>query len=253
MAETLRVIPCLDVKSGQVVKGINFEGLRVVGDPIELARDYFQQGADELCFLDVTASLEGRGALLDVVTKVAETVFIPLTVGGGIRTVSDVQQLLTAGADKVSVGSSAITNPKLLSEISNRFGSQVLVVSLDCKRSNETRSGYELTTHGGSKNTGVDLISWLSQAQSLGVGEILINSIDADGTKQGFDIAMTETVIKHCLMPVIASGGAGKLADFSEVSETGADAVLAASVFHLGELTVGQVKRQLSDTGVTVR
>lgn len=253
MAETLRVIPCLDVKNGQVVKGVNFEGLRIVGNPIELAKKYYEQGADELCFLDVTATIEGRGALLDVVTSVAETVFIPLTVGGGINSVSDVQQLLNAGADKVSVGSAAITRPNLLSEISNRFGSQILVVSLDCKRSTETKSGYELTTHGGSKDTGMDLLTWLSKASHLGVGEILINSIDADGTKQGFDLEMTKTVLANCPMPVIASGGAGKLEHFSEVSETGADAVLAASVFHLDELTISQVKHQLNEKGVTVR
>lgn len=253
MAQTLRVIPCLDVKNGQVVKGVNFEGLKVVGDPVELAKKYFEQGADELCFLDVTATLEGRGALLDVVTKVAETVFIPLTVGGGVKSVADVQQLLTAGADKISVGSQAVSNPELLSAISQRFGSQVLVVSLDCKRSSNTTSGYELTTHGGTRDTGVDLLEWLSKAESLGVGEILLNSIDADGTKTGFDQEMTTLVVNNCNLPVIASGGAGAVEHFSAISETGVDAVLAASVFHLGEMTIRDVKTSLESSGVVVR
>lgn len=247
---TIRVIPCLDVKDGRVVKGVNFKNLVDLGDPIELAQTYFEEGADELTFLDVSASLEGRNATLEAVAAVAEKVFIPLTVGGGIRTVEDVGNLLTAGADKVSISSAAIENPELLSEIVQTYGSQVLVSSIDAKR---TEKGFELFTHGGTKQTGVLLEDWIEICNSAPVGELLINSIDRDGTGDGFDLEMTALATSLSNVPVIASGGAGSLAHFSEVLSTGVDAVLAAGVFHRGEIRISEVKDSMRLAGAEIR
>jgi cyclase len=253
----VRVIPCLDVDAGRVVKGVNFQGLRDAGDPVELARRYDEQGADELTFLDITASSAGRETTYDVVRRTAEQVFIPLTVGGGIRTVADVDALLRAGADKVGVNTAAVARPELIAEIAERFGRQVLVLSLDARRvpdgAPSTPSGFEVTTHGGRNGTGIDAIEWTRTAAELGAGEILLNSMDADGTKDGYDLQLIELVRAAVRVPVIASGGAGKLADFAPAVAAGADAVLAASVFHFGDLTVGAVKGALREAGVTVR
>ncbi|WP_020518695.1 imidazole glycerol phosphate synthase subunit HisF [Catelliglobosispora koreensis] len=251
MGVAVRVIPCLDVDNGRVVKGINFLDLRDAGDPVELAAAYDQAGADEITFLDVSASVEGRGTMLDVVRRTAETVFIPLTVGGGVRSVSDVDTLLRAGADKVGVNTAAIQRPELISEIAQRFGNQVLVLSLDVKRNGEGR--FEVTTHGGRTLTGLDAIEWAAKVAGLGAGEILLNSMDADGTKNGFDLELIRQVRAAVDIPVIASGGAGKAEDFPPAVEAGADAVLAASIFHFGEVSIGDVKRALQRAGEPIR
>jgi cyclase len=249
----VRVIPCLDVDAGRVVKGVNFVGLRDAGDPVELARRYDEQGADELTFLDITASSGGRETTYDVVRRTAEQVFIPLTVGGGIRTPGDVDALLRAGADKIGVNTAAIARPELLAEIADRFGRQVLVLSVDARRGGSTPSGFEVTTHGGRRGTGIDVVEWTARAAELGAGEILLNSMDADGTRDGYDLELVRLVRAAVTVPVVASGGAGKLADFVPAVQAGADAVLAASVFHFGELTVGQVKDSLAAADVVVR
>ncbi|MBY6681609.1 MULTISPECIES: imidazole glycerol phosphate synthase subunit HisF [unclassified Rhodococcus (in: high G+C Gram-positive bacteria)] len=257
MSVAVRVIPCLDVDAGRVVKGVNFADLRDAGDPVELAAKYDAEGADELTFLDVTASSGGRATMLDVVTRTAEQVFIPLTVGGGVRTVQDVDTLLRAGADKVSVNTAALARPELLRELSSRFGSQCIVLSVDARTVPEgeapTASGWEVTTHGGRRGTGVDAVEWAHRGADLGVGEILLNSMDADGTKAGFDIAMITAVRAAVRVPVIASGGAGAVEHFAPAVAAGADAVLAASVFHFGEMTIGDVKGALRADGVEVR
>ncbi|MGW2324571.1 imidazole glycerol phosphate synthase subunit HisF [Streptomyces sp. NPDC001700] len=256
MTLAVRVIPCLDVDNGRVVKGVNFQNLRDAGDPVEMARIYGQEGADELTFLDITASSGDRETTYDVVRRTAEQVFIPLTVGGGVRTTEDVDKLLRAGADKVGVNTAAIARPDLIREIAERFGSQVLVLSVDARRCVEgtvTESGYEVTTHGGRRGTGLDAVAWAHRAAELGAGEILLNSMDADGTKDGYDTAMIEAVREHVTIPVIASGGAGKLDDFAPAVAAGADAVLAASVFHFGDLRIGEVKGALRDAGHPVR
>jgi imidazole glycerol-phosphate synthase subunit HisF len=250
------VIPCLDVDAGRVVKGVNFQSLRDAGDPVELARVYDAEGADELVFLDITASSGSRETTYDVVRRTAEQVFIPLTVGGGVRSVDDVDRLLRAGADKVGVNTAAIGRPELLSEIAARFGNQVLVLSVDARRVSgpvSTSSGYEVTTHGGREGTGIDAVEWAARGQQLGVGEILLNSMDADGTTKGFDLEMIEAVRAVVTVPVIASGGAGAVADFSPAVAAGADAVLAASVFHFGTLRISAVKESLRDNGYEVR
>jgi imidazole glycerol-phosphate synthase subunit HisF len=252
----VRVIPCLDVDAGRVVKGINFKELRDAGDPVELARAYDAEGADELVFLDITASSGSRQTTYDVVRRTAEQVFIPLTVGGGVRSVEDVDRLLRAGADKVGVNTAAIARPKLLSEIATRFGNQVLVLSVDARRVSggvSTPSGYEVTTHGGRQGTGIDAVEWAARGDELGIGEILLNSMDADGTTGGFDIEMIEAVRAVVGVPVIASGGAGALGDFGPAVAAGADAVLAASVFHFGTLRIGDVKDALRSNGYEVR
>jgi imidazole glycerol-phosphate synthase subunit HisF len=248
-----RVIPCLDVAAGRVVKGVNFRGLRDAGDPVELARLYYEQGADEVTFLDVTATVEDRATMYETVTATAEQVFIPLTVGGGVRTGDDVARLLAVGADKVGVNSAAIARPELVGEIADRFGAQVLVLSLDVKRSPATASGFVVTTHGGRTETDLDALVWAAEAIERGAGELLVNSIDADGTKQGFDLELVAAMRERSSVPVIASGGAGRVEDFAPAVAAGADAVLAASVFHDGLLTVGDVKSALRDEGVTVR
>ncbi len=247
---TIRVIPCLDVRDGRVVKGVNFKDLVDLGDPVELAELYFAEGADELTFLDVSASIEGRNATIDAVSAVAEKVFIPLTVGGGIRAVEDVGNLLEAGADKVSISSAAIENPNLLADIVKTFGSQVLVSSIDARR---TSIGFELFTHGGTRETGVTLEKWIEICNQAPVGELLINSIDRDGTGIGFDLEMTSLATSLSNVPVIASGGAGNEQHFVEVLETGVDAVLAAGVFHRGELRISQVKEAMKGAGVEIR
>jgi cyclase len=246
----VRVIPCLDVDAGRVVKGVNFENLRDAGDPVELARRYDAEGADELTFLDITASSGERSTTYDVVRRTAEQVFIPLTVGGGIRSVEDVDRLLRAGADKVSVNTAAIARPEFLREAAHRFGSQCVVLSVDARRSGE---GFEVTTHGGRRGTGLDALEWARRGEELGVGEILLNSMDADGTKRGFDLEMLRAVRAVVSVPVIASGGAGAIAHFSPAVEAGADAVLAASVFHFGELKISDVKHSLRQAGHPVR
>ncbi|MDN4615451.1 imidazole glycerol phosphate synthase subunit HisF [Leifsonia sp. F6_8S_P_1B] len=253
MSVAVRVIPCLDVAAGRVVKGVNFENLRDQGDPVELARRYFEQGADELTFLDVTATVDDRSTTYDVVRATAEQVFIPLTVGGGIRSVEDVARLQGSGADKVGVNSAAIARPELIAEIAGRFGAQVLVLSLDVKRSAATPSGFVVTTHGGRTETDLDALEWAARAIELGAGELLVNSIDADGTKEGFDLELIREMRAISSVPVIASGGAGKVTDFPPAIEAGADAVLAASVFHQGELTIGDVKAELQKAGREVR
>jgi len=253
----VRVIPCLDVDAGRVVKGVNFRELRDAGDPVELAARYDAQGADELVFLDVTASSGDRETTYDVVRRTAEQVFIPLTVGGGVRTTDDVDRLLRAGADKVGVNTAAIARPELVREIAERFGNQVLVVSLDARRTPEggapTASGYEVTTHGGRRGTGIDAVEWAERVAELGAGELLLNSMDADGTKAGFDLDMLSAVRARVAVPVIASGGAGAVEHFAPAVAAGADAVLAASVFHFGQMTVGDVKASLAAAGHPVR
>ncbi|MEO8263655.1 MAG: imidazole glycerol phosphate synthase subunit HisF [Pseudolysinimonas sp.] len=253
MTVATRVIPCLDVAAGRVVKGVNFLELRDAGDPVELARRYYEQGADEVTFLDVTATVEDRATMYETVTATAEQVFIPLTVGGGVRTADDVARLLASGADKVGVNSAAIARPELIGEIADRFGAQVLVLSLDVKRALSTSSGFVVTTHGGRTETDQDAVAWAREAIERGAGELLVNSIDADGTKQGFDLELVAAIRAVSSVPVIASGGAGALEDFAPAVAAGADAVLAASVFHNGELTVGQVKDALRAEGVEVR
>ncbi|MBY8886134.1 imidazole glycerol phosphate synthase subunit HisF [Streptomyces sp. PTM05] len=254
MSLAVRVIPCLDVAGGRVVKGVNFKNLRDAGDPVEMARVYDAEGADELTFLDITASSADRETTYDVVRRTAEQVFIPLTVGGGVRTAEDVDRLLRAGADKVGVNTAAIARPELIREIAERFGSQVLVLSVDARRTDAgTPSGYEVTTHGGRRGTGIDAVEWAHRAAELGAGEILLNSMDADGTKDGYDVEMIAAVRKHVTVPVIASGGAGALTHFPPAIDAGADAVLAASVFHFGDLRIGEVKRTLREAGHPVR
>ena len=256
MPVAVRVIPCLDVDAGRVVKGVNFVDLRDAGDPVELARVYDAQGADELVFLDITASSGDRATTYDVVRRTAEQVFIPLTVGGGVREADDVNRLLRAGADKVGVNTAAIARPELLREAAERFGSQCVVLSIDARRCPAgvvTPSGWEVTTHGGRRSTGIDALEWAVRASGLGAGEILLNSMDADGTKDGYDLALIRAVRDEVSVPVIASGGAGRLEHFAPAVEAGADAVLAASVFHFGDLTIGDVKRALADAGDPVR
>ncbi|MGW1176788.1 imidazole glycerol phosphate synthase subunit HisF [Kitasatospora sp. NPDC002543] len=256
MTLAVRVIPCLDVDAGRVVKGVNFQNLRDAGDPVEMAKLYDAEGADELTFLDITASSGDRETTYDVVRRTAEQVFIPLTVGGGIRAVDDVDKLLRAGADKVGVNTAAIARPELIREIAQRFGRQVLVLSVDarrCPEGTQTPSGFEVTTHGGRQGTGLDAVEWAGRAAELGAGEILLNSMDADGTKDGYDLDMIRAVRKAVSVPVIASGGAGKLADFAPAVDAGADAVLAASVFHFGDLRIGEVKDALREAGHPVR
>jgi cyclase len=256
MTLALRVIPCLDVDAGRVVKGVNFENLRDAGDPVELARRYDAEGADEITFLDVSASSGDRATMYDVVRRTAEEVFVPLTVGGGVRSADDVDRLLRAGADKVGVNTAAIARPELIEEIAHRFGSQVLVLSVDARRVTgdaRTASGYEVTTHGGRRGTGIDAVEWAARAAALGAGEILLNSMDADGTTAGFDLEMLRDVRSEVSVPLIASGGAGTPQHFVEAARAGADAVLAASVFHFRTLTIGQVKDHLRAAGITVR
>ncbi len=253
MSVVTRVIPCLDVAAGRVVKGVNFLDLRDAGDPVELARRYYEQGADEVTFLDVTATVEDRATMYETVTATAEQVFIPLTVGGGVRSNDDVARLLGSGADKVGVNSAAIARPALLGEIADRFGAQVLVLSLDVKRSTRMPSGFVVTTHGGRTETGLDALDWAKEAIERGAGELLVNSIDADGTKSGYDLQLIAAVRQLSSVPVIASGGAGAVGDFAPAIAAGADAVLAASVFHNGELTVGDVKAALTAEGIAVR
>jgi imidazole glycerol-phosphate synthase subunit HisF len=253
MTVAVRVIPCLDVDAGRVVKGVNFVDLRDAGDPVELAAAYDAAGADELTFLDVTASSDARGTMLDVVRRTAESVFIPLTVGGGVRSVGDVDVLLRAGADKVGVNTAAIRRPGLIAEIAERFGNQVLVLSLDVRRAAGLPSGWEVTTHGGRESAGLDAVEWARRVAESGAGEILLNSMDADGTKAGFDLELIEAVRAVVDIPVIASGGAGAVEHFPPAVAAGADAVLAASVFHFGDLTIGEVKQTLRAAGHPVR
>jgi imidazole glycerol-phosphate synthase subunit HisF len=252
MTVAVRVIPCLDVDGGRVVKGVNFRALRDAGDPVELAAFYDAEGADELTFLDITASSGGRDTMYDVVRRTAEQVFIPLTVGGGVRSVDDVDRLLRAGADKVSLNTAAIARPELLAEAAARFGSQCVVLSVDARRAGE-HSGFEVTTHGGRVGTGIDAVDWARRATELGAGEILLNSMDADGTTVGFDLELIRAVRAVVTVPVIASGGAGTLSHFAPAVDAGADAVLAASVFHFGTLRIGQVKSALRGAGHPVR
>ncbi len=251
MPVAVRVIPCLDVDGGRVVKGVNFLRLRDAGDPVELAAAYDAQGADELVFLDITASAERRDTMVDVVARTADQVFIPLTVGGGVRGVDDVDQLLRAGADKVSLNTAAIERPELLTEVAARFGAQCVVVSVDARR--VPGGGFEVTTHGGRRGTGLDAVGWASRAAELGAGEVLLNSMDADGTRAGFDLELIRAVRDAVSVPVIASGGAGQVADFAPAVAAGADAVLAASVFHFGTIRIGEVKESLRAAGHPVR
>ncbi len=258
MSLAVRVIPCLDVDAGRVVKGVNFENLRDAGDPVELARRYDAEGADELTFLDISASHEGRATTMEIVSRTAEQVFIPLTVGGGVSSVADVDRLLRAGADKVAVNTAAIQRPDLVAEIAGRFGSQVLVLSVDARRVStgstaEAASGFEVTTHGGRKSAGLDAVAWASQAAGLGAGEILLNAMDADGTQAGFDLDLIRLVRAAVTIPVIASGGAGTADDFPPAVDAGADAVLAATVFHFGTVAISEVKAALSTAGHAVR
>ena len=256
MSVAIRVIPCLDVHDGRVVKGVNFQGLKDAGDPVELAARYDAQGADEITFLDVSASHEGRATMLDVVSRTAEQVFVPLTVGGGVRSVNDVDQLLRAGADKVGINTAAITRPELLAEVAQRFGNQVVVLSVDARRCPlgvSTPSGYEVTIHGGRTSTGIDAVTWAVRGAQLGAGEILLNSMDADGVTEGFDTEMIDAVREQVRVPLIASGGAGAPEDFAIAADHGADAVLAASVFHYGTMTIAEAKESLRDAGHPVR
>lgn len=247
-----RIIPCLDVRDGKVVKGVNFVGIREVGDPVECAMEYDRQGADEICFLDITATHEGRRTMVDVVRKTAEHVFVPLTVGGGIGSVEDFREILRAGADKVSVNSAAVKNPELISQAAEIFGSQCVVVAIDAKRDEKGR--FKVVVHGGRKDTGLDAVEWAKKCQELGAGEILLTSMDTDGCKGGFDLELLRAVCSVVTIPVIASGGCGKLEHFSQVfEETGADAALAASLFHFRELTVEEVKEHLAEHEIPVR
>ena len=258
MSVAVRVIPCLDVDAGRVVKGVNFVDLVDAGDPVEMARVYDDAGADELTFLDITASSGSRETTYDVVSTTAEEVFIPLTVGGGVRTVDDVDRLLRAGADKVGINTAAIARPEVIAEIAHRFGNQVLVLSVDARRApvhgdGAQPSGFEVTTHGGRRSAGIDAVEWVLRADELGVGEVLLNSMDADGTRDGYDLEMIRAVRSVTQVPLVASGGAGRLEHFAPAVEAGADAVLAASVFHFGVLTIEQVKQTLRAAGHRVR
>jgi cyclase len=257
MTLAVRVIPCLDVDAGRVVKGVNFQDLRDAGDPVELARRYDAEGADELTFLDISASHEGRATTMEIVSATAEQVFIPLTVGGGVGSVADVDRLLRAGADKVAVNTAAIRRPELVAEVADRFGSQVLVLSVDARRVAGSDagcpSGFEVTTHGGRRSAGLDAVGWAVRAAELGAGEILLNAMDADGTQDGFDLELIRAVRREVTVPVIASGGAGRLEHFPPAVEAGADAVLAATVFHFGTLRIGEVKSTLAAAGHPVR
>lgn len=253
MSLALRVIPCLDVHDGRVVKGVNFTNLRDAGDPVELARAYGEAGADELVFLDISASSQGRETTRDMVTRCAETVFIPLCVGGGVRSVDDVDRLLRCGADKLGINTGAINRPEAIDEITRRFGNQVLVLSLDARRDPSQPSGFGVTTHGGQQSAGLDAIAWVREAVERGVGEVLLNSMDADGTTDGFDLEMIRAVREVVEVPVIASGGAGTVEHFVEAARAGADALLAASVFHYGTLSVAEVKAGLREAGFPVR
>ena len=253
MSVAIRVIPCLDVSAGRVVKGVNFLNLQDAGDPVELAARYAEQGADEITFLDVSATVEGRATMYDTVVRAAEQIFVPLTVGGGVRSADDVARLQQCGADKIGVNSAAIARPELISEIADRFGAQAVVLSLDIKRSERAQSGFIVTTHGGRTDTDLDAIAWAREATERGAGELLVNSIDADGTKNGFDLELVAAVRRVAHVPVIASGGAGRLEHFAPAIEAGADAILAASVFHRGELSVDDVKASLRSAGYAVR
>jgi cyclase len=255
MTLATRIIPCLDVDNGRVVKGVNFQNLKDAGDPVELAKYYAQNGADELTFLDISASRDDKDTMLEVVKKTADVVFIPLTVGGGIKSVEDVDRLLRAGADKVSVNTSAINNPDLINQIAQRFGSQVLVISIDARRSKEkyAPSGFEVTTHGGTKSAGLDALAWTKEAVLRGAGEVLLNSMDKDGTKDGFDLELIKLIRPNISVPLIASGGAGKITDFYPAVQAGADALLAASVFHFQEIEIADLKRELKGNSVEVR
>ncbi|PIR38045.1 MAG: imidazole glycerol phosphate synthase subunit HisF [Alphaproteobacteria bacterium CG11_big_fil_rev_8_21_14_0_20_39_49] len=247
-----RIIPCLDVKDGRVVKGVNFVDLIDAGDPVEQAKVYDKQGADELCFLDITASSDNRDTMYDVITRVAEQCFMPLTVGGGVRSVDDVRKLLLAGADKVAINTAAVTNPQLVKDAADKFGSQCIVVAIDAKSTGEGK--YEIFTHGGRKATGIDAIGWAKKMVSLGAGEILLTSMDRDGTKQGFDNKITRAIADAVTVPVIASGGVGKPDDFVDgVKEGHASALLAASIFHFGEYRIEEVKKHMQEKGIAVR
>lgn len=253
MAVAIRVIPCLDVHAGRVVKGVNFTNLRDAGDPVELARAYGQAGADEVTFLDISASSEGRATTRDMVARCAETVFIPLTVGGGVGSVADVDVLLRHGADKVGMNTGAIRRPEAIGEIADRFGNQVLVLSVDARREPGMPSGFGVTTHGGRQSAGLDAVEWAREAVDRGAGEVLLNSMDADGTTDGFDLELLEKVRSAVDVPLIASGGAGTVEHFAQAARAGADALLAASVFHFGRLSIGQVKKGLAQAGFEVR
>lgn len=253
MSVSIRVIPCLDVADGRVVKGVNFENLRDAGDPIELANFYYQGGADELTFLDVNATIDNRATMYEMVTRTAEQIFIPLTVGGGVRSVSDVGSLLSAGADKVSISSAAIARPELLYEIAEKYGNQILVLSLDLKRRPGSTYEWVVTTHGGRQVTDIDALEWISKCSELGVGELLVNSIDADGTQTGFDLRLIEAIRDVSTLPLIASGGAGKIQDFAPAARAGADALLAASIFHNRTVTIAEVKQELRVEGFQIR
>ena len=255
MTLATRIIPCLDVDNGRVVKGVNFQDLKEAGDPVDLAKFYAQNGADELTFLDISASRDNKDTMLEVIKKTADVVFIPLTVGGGIKSVEDVDKLLRAGADKVSINTSAINNPDLINQIAQRFGSQVLVISIDARRSNEKHapSGFEVTTYGGTKSAGLDALAWTKEAVQRGAGEVLLNSMDKDGTKDGFDLELIKLVRPNISVPLIASGGAGKIADFYPAVRAGADALLAASVFHFKEIEIKDLKSELKRNNVEIR
>lgn len=254
MSLAKRIIPCLDVTAGRVVKGVNFVGLRDAGDPVEIARRYDEQGADELTFLDITASSDDRDIILHIIEAVAEQVFIPLTVGGGVRKVEDVRRLLNAGADKVSINTSAVTNPELVRECADKFGSQAIVVAVDAKAVSPDNDRWEVFTHGGRNPTGLDAVTWAQKMQQLGAGEILLTSMDRDGTKIGFNLPLTRAVSDAVSIPVIASGGVGNLQHLADgVLQGHADAVLAASIFHFGEYTVEQAKRLMREQGIEVR
>lgn len=253
MSLAIRVIPCLDVDLGRVVKGVNFLDLKDAGDPVELARKYGQAGADELVFLDISASSSNRSTTYDMVRRTADELFIPLTVGGGVRTVDDIDNLLRSGADKVGINTAGLANPDLISQASKRFGDQCIVLSVDVRRNTQMPSGFEATTHGGRQSSGRDALEWIVEAAQRGAGEVLLNSMDADGTKAGFDLELIDKVRQQISLPIIASGGAGKLADFAPAVHAGANALLAASVFHYGELTISEVKADLAANGIPVR
>ena len=249
-----RIIPCLDVKNGEVVKGINFLNLKKAGDPVELAEKYSNLGADEICFLDITATLEGRKAMLEVIRKTAKKVFIPMTVGGGVNNSLDIAEILKSGADKVAINSGAVKNPDLIKESANKYGSQCTVLAVDSKKTNKTKSGWEVFTKGGTQETGIDTLQWISDCVNSGAGEILLTSMDADGTKNGYDIELTSAVCKIINIPVIASGGAGNISHITEVlQKTGAEAALLASLLHYEELTISEIKQELISQKIPIR